>query len=184
MKLSKDDFKNLKNGDSTIFERLYNEYKDTIYNYLMILSNDRGIANDVFSNTMYSAFRSIKNLKNDKNIYQWFLRIAKNRYFDYLREIYKNKKIKDKIKENINENFIENDYANGVEKETKMKLLNLALKNIKPEYSEIIKYKYFNGLSHDEIANKTNKSKDASESLLLRAINAIRKEFKELSDYF
>lgn len=184
MKLNKEDFKKLKNGDSTIFEKLYYEYKDMIYNYLMILSNDRGIANEVFSNTMYSAFRSINNLKNDKNIYQWFLRIAKNRYYDYLREVYRDKKIKNKLKENINEDLIENDYTNGIEKETKIKLLNLALKNIKPEYSNIIKYKYFNGLSHDEIAKKTNKSKDASESLLQRAIIAIRKEFKELSDYF
>lgn len=184
MKLSKENFKKLKDGDSIIFERIYNEYKDMIYNYLMILTNDRSIANEVFSNTMYSALRSIKNLKNDKNIYQWFLRIAKNRYFDYLREIYRDKKIKNRLKVNINEDMEKNDYPNTIEKETKIKLLNLALKNIKPEYSDIIKYKYFNGLSHEEIAKKTNKSKDASESLLNRAIHAIRKEFKELSDYF
>ena len=76
MKLSKEDFKKLKEGDSVVFEKVYNQYKDIIYNYLMILSKDREIANDVFSNTMYSAFRSINKLKNDKNIYQWFFRIG------------------------------------------------------------------------------------------------------------
>jgi RNA polymerase sigma-70 factor (ECF subfamily) len=184
MKLSKEDFKKLKDGDSIIFEKLYNYYKDMIYNYLMILSKDREIANDIFSNTMYSAFRSIGKLKNDKNIYQWFLRIAKNRYNDYLRKIYKDKKIKDSLKENISEDFVENDFIEVEEKEAKVRLLNLALKNIKPEYSNIIKYKYFDGLSHKEIAKKINKSIDASESLLQRGINAIKKEFRNLSDFF
>jgi RNA polymerase sigma factor (sigma-70 family) len=133
---------------------------------------------------MYSAFKSIRKLKNDKNIYQWFLRIAKNRYNDYLRKIYRDKRIEDKLKVNIDEEYEEKDYTNGIDKEEKMKLLNLALKNIKPEYSAIIKYKYFDGLSHKEIAKKINKSIDASESLLQRGINAIKKEFKNLSDYF
>ena len=184
MNLDKEDFKRLKDGDSEVFEKLYNQYKDMIYNYLMILTKNQEIANDVFSNTMYSAFRSIRKLKNDKNIYQWFLRIAKNRYNDYLRKLYRDKKIQDKLKVNIDKEAVMNDYAEEIDKETKMKLLNLALKNIKPEYSAIIKYKYFDGLSHKEIAKKINKSIDASESLLQRSINAIKKEFKTLSDFF
>ena len=139
MNIDKDDFKRLKDGDSEIFEKIYNQYKDMIYNYLMILSKDQEIANEVFSNTMYSAFRSIRKLKNDKNIYQWFLRIAKNRYNDYLRKLYRDKKIQDKLKLNIDEEFVENDYTDKIDRETKMKLLNLALKNIKPEYRSIIK---------------------------------------------
>ena len=41
MKLSKEDFKKLRDGNSVVFEKIYNKYKDMIYNYLMILSKDR-----------------------------------------------------------------------------------------------------------------------------------------------
>ena len=184
MKLDRNEFEKLHSGDSQAFERLYNEYKDRIYTYLKILCRNDDMANEIFGNTMLSAFNSIKKLKTGDNIYGWLLRIAKNRYNDYLRELYRDKKIKNSLKDNLKTSDEEGDPFDIVSNKDKIQLIDLAMKNIKNEYREIIKLKYFEEMSHEEIAGKIDKSIDASESLLQRAIVALRNELKKLSGFF
>jgi DNA-directed RNA polymerase specialized sigma24 family protein len=44
--------------------------------------------------------------------------------------------------------------------------------------------KIFKNYTHQEIAQRINKSRDAAESLFYRAINALKKELKRFSNYF
>ena len=40
MKLTRQEFKELRNRNPQVFERLYNAYKQDIFNYIMIKSNN------------------------------------------------------------------------------------------------------------------------------------------------
>ncbi len=183
MELSQREFIQLKSGDPVVFEKVYQSYKDRVYGYVMLLcGNDVGIANEIFSNTIFSAFRSVHTMKNGNNVLQWFLRIAKNRYIDHLRRLHRENKLVERLKPDVDGRHAP-DPADTVMEEDQRRLLDLALENVKPAYREVIRYKYFDRLSHEEIAEKMDKSLDASESLLHRAISAVRKEFRKLAGY-
>lgn len=185
MELTKKEFKELKNRNPEVFERIYNRHKNQIFNYIMVMSsNSIDISEEVFSETIHSAFESVIKLKNCKNILGWFIRIAKNKYNDYLRRIYKDKRIINNIKTDIAETSeMHKDYIELSDDSTKLKLLKISILNLKPHYKEIINLKYFKKLSHQEIAAKLTISRDASESMLQRAVSALKKEMRKLSNY-
>lgn len=184
MKLSKQDFKKLKNRNPEVFSRLYDSYKQEVFNYLMIKSkHNLQLTEEVFSATICSALESVVKLKNDNNLLQWLLRIANNKYNDYLRNIYRDKKIIDNVG-SILINKSQLPLNSDIEKKDRLKLLRIALKNIKPAYRRVIILKLIKSYTHQEIAQRINKSRDAVESLFQRAMNAIKKELKQFSNYF
>ncbi len=71
MKESKEKFSGLKNRSPQVFERMHNEYKERLYNYLIVLTNHNPqVAEEIFSITIHSAFESVKKLKHNKNFFQ------------------------------------------------------------------------------------------------------------------
>lgn len=186
MILSNEEFLKLKKRDPEIFEKIYNTYKEDIYNYIMILSdNNKQLSDEVFSTTIVSALESVHTLKHNKNIFGWFMKITKNRFMDYLRNQYRIKNISDKVKINLQtENLsAQQDPVDQIVKNNKLTVLNLALNNIKPKYKDIIVLKYYKQLTHQQIAERVQKSRDAVESLLYRAITSLKKEVKKIGNF-
>ena len=61
----------------------------TIYKYLLTLTNNVEIAEELLQETFYSAVKNINKFRGDSNIKNWLYKIAKNKYIDYYK---KNKK--------------------------------------------------------------------------------------------
>ncbi len=101
-----------------------------------------------------------------------------------MRNIYKDKKIINNISQDYtNKQSLNNDPADIIENKDKLRILQIALNEVKPIYKKIIEFKYYDGLTHKEIAEKINKSKDASESLLQWTVGAVKKELNKLSKF-
>lgn len=182
MEFSDKEFKLLIKGDKKTFKRLYLYYKDKIFHYLVIkTSGDHNMANEIFSDTIYSALKSVNTLKNSKNIQGWLFMIANRRFNDYLRDKYKEEKKQNSI--NTDECYAE-DTANEIIEKEKILTLNIALSNIKPEYSKILKMKYLEGKSQKEISTHMNKSVGAVEGLLFRARESLKKELHNSLELF
>lgn len=98
-------------------EELYKQYYDVIFKYLMCLSKDRDVAEDLTQETFYKMVKKINTYKGKAKFSVWLCEIAKNTYYDQMR---KNKKIvKNRDIENIvSEQNLEIDY---IEKEERMK---------------------------------------------------------------
>lgn len=71
------------------FETLYQKYKLDVYYYLLSLTKDPTLAEDLVSETFLLAYRSLHKLQEDSNFKAWILRIARNQFLSYCR----NKKI-------------------------------------------------------------------------------------------
>ena len=70
-------------------KEIYEECSKTIYKYLLTLTNNVEIAEELLQETFYSAVKNINKFRGDSNIKNWFYKIAKNKYIDYYK---KNKK--------------------------------------------------------------------------------------------
>jgi len=176
-----EDLHKIKNRDPDIFEEIFKEYNVKIYNFLLIkTSGNTHIAEEILSETFYSALESAPKIKNAKNIFSWLLQIAYRRLIDYYRGEYKEKKYIDNAAsdEILINNETDEDLDDSI-KNQKVVLLNKAMENIPEKYKKILKLKYIEKKSQKEIAGILKKSRSSVESLLYRARESLKKEIKK-----
>ncbi|NMA95079.1 MAG: RNA polymerase sigma factor [Clostridiales bacterium] len=70
----------------TELESLYKMYFKDVYLYIMSISKDQHIAEDITAETFIKAIKSIHTFKGKCDIRVWLCQIAKNEYYSYLRK--------------------------------------------------------------------------------------------------
>ena len=63
-------------------EELYLNYAKTVYKYLLCLTKDKDMAEDLTQETFYKAVKNIHTFKDDCKISVWLCKIAKNTCLD------------------------------------------------------------------------------------------------------
>lgn len=78
-------------------KKIYEEYFDTVNKYLICLSHNKDIAEELTQETFYKAIKKIDTYRYECKMSVWLCQIAKNLWYDRCR---KNKRIVD-IEENV-----------------------------------------------------------------------------------
>jgi|GEM_PF-1265800 len=175
--ISNEEFKKLKLNDLDVFKEIYNKYKKNIFNYILIKVNGNNhLAEEIFSDTIYSALKSAHSIRNKDKILNWFYRIAKRRFLDNLRKKYKIKE--ETFKEGI---IIEKQTLDDkVIEQEKIVVLNAAHEKLKPIFKKALDLRYKNNKSQKEIALILNKTESSIESILVRARKALKEEIEKI----
>lgn len=66
-------------------EELYMLYKEDIYRYLLSLTRDPNLSEDLLSETFVNAIKSIRNFKGQSSIKTWLFSIARNLWLQSIR---------------------------------------------------------------------------------------------------
>ena len=75
-----------RDGDTAAFARLYDLYVDDVYRYLLHRVGDRGLAEDLTSETFLRALRRIDRFRwQGRDVGAWFTTIARNLAVDHFR---------------------------------------------------------------------------------------------------
>ena len=158
----------------TELESLYRVYFQDVYLYILSLSKDEHIAEDITSEAFIKAIKSIDTFKGDCDIRVWLCQIAKNCYYSYLR---KNKKIiyTDEEPEHISEINIEQSI---VSKEDSIKIHEI-LHKLKEPYKEVFSLRIFSELSFREIGYLFGKSENWACVTYHRARKKIQEEMED-----
>lgn len=81
-------------------EEIYKEYSKYVFNYLLSLTNNVEIAEELMQETFYSAIKNIYKFRNESSLKTWLYKIAKNKWLDYYKKVKKVEEINiDKISE-------------------------------------------------------------------------------------
>lgn len=67
-------------------EEIYKEYSKIVYNYLLSLTCNSDLAEELMQETFYSAVKNINKFRNECSMKTWLCRIAKNKWIDYLKK--------------------------------------------------------------------------------------------------
>ena len=132
------------------FEQIYNTYFKSVYLYVMHLSGNEHIAEEIASETFYKAINSIDGFRGDCDMRVWLCQIAKNAYYSYLK---KNKKVL-----SIDESDLQNTAAPDAFIDTKIaeqeeaRLIRKILHDMSDPYKEVFMWRVFGELSFKEIA--------------------------------
>ena len=69
----------------TDFEQLYDTYFNDVYLYILRLSGNEHIAEEITSDTFFKAMKSINSFRGDSDVRVWLCQIAKNCYYSYIK---------------------------------------------------------------------------------------------------
>ncbi len=70
----------------TEIERIYREHFSDVYRYIVRLSGDEHIAEEVTSDTFFKAMKSLDKFRGDCDVRVWLCTIAKNCYYNRMKK--------------------------------------------------------------------------------------------------
>lgn len=71
---------------SESLEEMYRDHSRRVYCYLLSLSHDPALSDDLMQDTFLKAARNIDQFRHDSSLSSWLCSIAKNLYRDWLRK--------------------------------------------------------------------------------------------------
>lgn len=147
------------------FEKIYNDYFKLVYKYLLFLTNNADISEDLAQETFYKAITKIHTFKNKSKISTWLCQIAKNLL---LNEVRHNKKINIiplSDNENLKNYYIVENYI--ILNDEKRKLYN-EIEKLDKTTRLVILYRIHGNLSFKEIGDLFNKSENWARTTFFR----------------
>ena len=130
-----------------LFEELYEDNYKIVYGYLLSLSKNETIAEDLTSDTFLKSFEKISTFEGNSKISTWLCQIAKNEYLQYLR---KHKKT-DSIEECFD--IADTDRIEDIVLDKTMAItIHKLLHDLEEPYKEVFVLKVFAELSYKDIA--------------------------------
>ncbi|HEY8934686.1 MAG TPA: sigma-70 family RNA polymerase sigma factor [Cyclobacteriaceae bacterium] len=146
-------------GDDAAFAKLMQRYKRPVYHMILKMVRNVDDAEDLTIESFAKAFRSLHRFKKDFTFSTWLFRIATNNTIDFIR------------KKKLNTMSIENTYTDddgqsvGIDvedenldpqeetiKAQKAELVQIFVDKLPAKYQKLVRLRYFNELSYEEIA--------------------------------
>lgn len=137
--------------NSDKFVLLYDKYFDQIFRYVYRRVSDKDAVEDLVSQTFYDAFSHLKSFEwRGFPFSSWLYKIAHNNVLKWYRQNQKTQAVDlDKMHEIVDLQPTQDQEA--VQKEEQHEI-QLVMQQLDPEEREIIRLKYFEGVSNIEIA--------------------------------
>ena len=69
-----------------VIKKLYEKYKQDVFGYLISLTHNPTLSEDLTSETFLSAIKSLPNFKGNSDIKTWLFSIARYKWYEHLRK--------------------------------------------------------------------------------------------------
>ena len=148
----------------TEFEKLFNNNRDYIFKYLVKLTGDVSLSEELTQETFFRAFMNYAGLRKKEKAVVWLCQIAKNTYFSWYNE---HKKI-DSFEETLSDSETNNVEDAFIQKELSEKAFG-CLNELKEPYKEVFMLSVFGGLSFKDISKISGKSESWARVTFYRA---------------
>ena len=174
----------LAGNNQTIISELIERHRRRVYDYIYLMVKDSEVADDICQETFVKAIRVIEEgryVDNGKFL-SWVMRIAHNQVIDHFRRKKKNPTITEGDAgydilgtQRLSEGSIEEQIVKDQIEADLRRLVEL----LPEEQREVVKMRYYAGLSFKEIAEQTNVSINTALGRMRYALTNLRKMIKE-----
>ena len=146
------------------FEMVFRENNQFVFRFLMKLSGDVSLAEELTQETFFRAYMNLSALRNEEKVAAWLCQIAKNTYFAWFNE----QKRKQPISQPISENSTPDIAELFEEKELAGRAFSV-LHALEEPYKEVFMLSVFGGLSLKDISAMFGKSESWARVTYYRA---------------
>lgn len=148
----------------TEFEKLFRENREFIFRYLMKMTRDASLSEELTQETFFRAYMNYASLRNQEMASIWLCQIAKNTYFAWYNEQKKQDSF-DALEPISDGESIENAF---VQKELSQKALR-CLHELEEPYKEVFMLSVFGGFSLKDLSSIFGKSESWARVTFYRA---------------
>jgi RNA polymerase sigma factor (sigma-70 family) len=150
--------------DQQAYATLMKRYKKAVYFMILKMIRDADDAEDLTMEAFAKAFRNLHKFKKDYTFSTWLFRIATNNTIDFIR--------KKKLKTMSLNNTLTDDGGNAVNidvedddnnpqdeyiRTQRIEMVRIFVDKLPAKYRKLVKLRYFDELSYDEIAQELDK---------------------------
>ena len=146
-------------------QEVYEQYFTVVYRYLLSLSHNTHIAEELTQETFFKALKKVDDFRGDCDLRVWLCQISKNTYYDYLK---KNKKYAPESQDEKKESFPSDLLQNFSDKETALQV-HKVLHRLSEPYKEVFSLRVFGELSFSNISDLFGKSESWARVTYYRA---------------
>lgn len=155
-------------GNLDMMSILFDRYHVKIFNFLLKMTRDREISQDITQEVFYKAIKYRTSYKKGK-FSSWIYTIARNIFADH----YQRQKSKEERLDTIEYKISEKE-SNPVENSEINQQLNLALNQLSQSDKELIIMNRYQGIKYQEIAEIKGSSAGAIKTKVHRAIHKLK----------
>ena len=157
------------------FEKIYQEHGKAVYSFLLSLSHDEHLSEELTQETMFRAIMNFNSFREDCKLSVWLCQIAKNLYYEWYN---KNKKTIP-----LNQTFVLHEDETDIsidlaDKETAWQILQ-QLHILDNPYKEVFMLHALGDVSLKDISRLFKKSDSWARVIYYRAKNMIIAKLKE-----
>lgn len=167
-------------GEATALHKLYTSYYNEIFSFVQARITDKNVAEELTQDIFINVLDSFRNFRFESSIKTFMFKIARNKIIDYFRK----KKNKDIAFSCLPECFVDGllpVFDEHLEKQELIDLIEQSLSDLPHDYQVVLRLKYQEDKSVQEIARLLVRSFKSTESLLYRARQAFIGAYTELS---
>lgn len=176
-------------GDERAFDRLFEEYFGGLYRFALTrLDFDETLAQEMAQATLLKMIEKLDTYRGEAALFSWLCSIC---YHEITAHFRRQKRMPPQVAlgEDLPEirAILESlaagdpDPEDGLRRKEVGRLVHLTLDNLPPRYGHALEWKYFDGLSVEEIGQRLGISSKAAESTMSRAREAFRRGFAALA---
>lgn len=178
-------------GDETAFRRFFDENYGRLYRFALTrVGGDESVAEDVVQDTLARGLERLGSYRAESQLHTWLCAICRNRVADWYR-------VQGRYEERIvlaedlpgvraaMESFRAPDAdgpAESFRRTEAARLIQVALDSLPARYGNALEWKYVEGFTSQEIADRLGVGYEAAQSLLARAKRAFAEAYAELTD--
>lgn len=148
-------------NDEQAFAELMKRYKKPVYHMILKMVRNVDDAEDLTIEAFAKAFKNLSRFKKDYTFSTWLFRIATNNAIDFIRKkkletMSLDSSYKDDSGESVKID-VEDNELNPMEetiKSQKIELIRIFVDKLPPKYQRLVKLRYFDELSYEEIAKE------------------------------
>ena len=129
----------------TEFEKVYRMYFTEVEQYLLAMSKDASLAEELAAQVFFRAMKALPEFRGDSEIRTWLCSIAKNLYLSHLRQQKNVEPVEDELPDSgqdLESSLIEKDQAMRI---------HILLHTLPEPYKEVFSLRIFGQLSFQEI---------------------------------
>lgn len=164
-------------GDQHAYAQLMDRYRESIYYMLLKMVNNTDDADDLTIEAFGKAFNRIKQYQPNYAFSTWLFKIASNNCIDFIRKERKKKLMSldttftNDDGDSISMDFKaeERDPSEMAMHNEKVKLMREVVEKLKPRYRQLVKLRYFEEYSYEEIAEELDLPLGTVKAQLFRA---------------
>ncbi len=159
-------------GDKDAFAELIELYKAPLRYFIIRLSATPEMAEDIFQDTWLTVIRRIQTLKKIDAFSTWLYRIARNKVYQQFRR----KRKLSELDQNI---AVPNNTENDVFSSEDAAKIHRCLKELLPEYREVLMLRFLEQMSYEQISQVINCRLGTVKSRIHYAKLALKKEMEK-----